>query len=137
MRNTFIECRGLRVGALLAGNPADPALLLLHGWPHSKEAYDQVIDDLSQHHFVLALDLPGIGDSRGTPRSAEKVVLADVLLAAAEHAGARSLVIAGFDVGGMIAFAAARVRAYRSASSWIAFMIDSAVAGASRRGDSA
>src|SRR5687768_4888363 len=101
MRNAVIECAGLRLGASLSGNPSDPALLLLHGWPHSKEAYDQVIDELSPHHFVLAFDLPAIGDSQGLPRSAEKIELANVLLTAAELAGAHSIVVAGFDVGGM------------------------------------
>jgi pimeloyl-ACP methyl ester carboxylesterase len=113
MRNAVIECAGLRLGASLSGNPSDPALLLLHGWPHSKEAYDQVIDELSPHHFVLAFDLPAIGDSHGLPRSAEKIELANILLTAAEQAGAHSMVIAGFDVGGMIAFAAARAHEKR------------------------
>jgi len=108
MRSQIIEYRSLRLGALAAGDPRRPCLLLLHGWPHSKEVYERVVDDLATEHFVLALDLPQIGDSRGAPRSAEKVDLADIVLGAAAHAGARSTVIAGFDVGGMIAYAAAR-----------------------------
>jgi pimeloyl-ACP methyl ester carboxylesterase len=57
---------------------------------------------------VLAPDLPGIGDSRKRPPTGEKTVLADIVLTAAETAGARDIIIAGLDVGGMIAFAAAR-----------------------------
>jgi pimeloyl-ACP methyl ester carboxylesterase len=57
---------------------------------------------------AVALDLPEIGDSRGAPASSEKTVLADIALTAAEGAGARDIVVAGLDVGGMIAFAAAR-----------------------------
>jgi pimeloyl-ACP methyl ester carboxylesterase len=99
---------GVEIALQVAGIPSRPALVLLHGWPHSHALYGPVIGDLAEQFFVLAPDLPEIGESRGTPRSADKTVLADVLLAAAEQAGAHDIVIAGIDVGGMIAFAAAR-----------------------------
>jgi pimeloyl-ACP methyl ester carboxylesterase len=99
---------GVEVAMQAAGSPSHPALMLLHGWPHSHALYEPVLRGLSERFFVLVPDLPEIGESRGTPRSAEKTVLADVLLDAAEHAGAHDVVIAGIDVGGMIAFAAAR-----------------------------
>lgn len=108
MRTATIEHEGLTLGLLAAGDPARPAIVLLHGWPQCKEVYAPVMDALAHGHFVLAFDLPEIGDSRGTPRSAEKTALADILVGAAERAGARSPVVAGFDVGGMIAYVAAR-----------------------------
>jgi pimeloyl-ACP methyl ester carboxylesterase len=67
-----------------------------------------VLEPLSNDFFVLAMDLPEIGGSRGAPASAEKVVLANLMPSAAATAGARDITIAGLDVGGMIAFAAAR-----------------------------
>jgi pimeloyl-ACP methyl ester carboxylesterase len=108
LRRESIAHQGLTLGALVAGNAQDPALVLLHGWPHSKEAYDEVIEELGEEHFTIAFDLPAIGESRGAPASSEKRVLADLLLGAAQSLGARSPLIAGFDVGGMIAYAAAR-----------------------------
>jgi pimeloyl-ACP methyl ester carboxylesterase len=108
MRIEAVEHDGLSLVALAAGDPRRPALVLLHGWPQSKEVYERVIDPLASEHFVLAFDLPAVGDSRGLPRSAEKTELADIVIAAAERAGAKSIVVAGFDVGGMIAHAAAR-----------------------------
>jgi pimeloyl-ACP methyl ester carboxylesterase len=113
MRTATIEHEGLTFGLLAAGDPARPAILLLHGWPQCKEVYAPVMDALASGHFVLAFDLPEIGDSRGAPRSAEKTALAESLIGAAERAGARSLVVAGFDVGGMIAYAAARDHGHR------------------------
>jgi pimeloyl-ACP methyl ester carboxylesterase len=117
MRGQMIEYGGLQLGLLTAGDPTKPCLLLLHGWPHSKEVYDLVVDELGSDHFVLAFDLPAIGGSRGAPPSAEKKELADILLGAAEHLGARSIVIAGVDVGGMVAHAAARDHGHRIAGS--------------------
>jgi pimeloyl-ACP methyl ester carboxylesterase len=108
MRKTRIACGDTHLAVRSAGEPAKPALILLHGWPHSGLLYEQVIDRLGEDSFVLAFDLPEIGDSRGRPRSAEKAVLADLVLSAAEKAGAKSVIVAGLDVGGMIAFSAAR-----------------------------
>ncbi|TCS04581.1 alpha/beta hydrolase [Rhizobium sp. BK418] len=107
-RGTSIEIGGVTLACSSAGDPKRPALVLLHGWPFSRSIYDGVIEDLSDDAFVLAFDLPDIGGSRGRPPSAEKHVLADLMLTAAESLGASSILIAGIDVGGMIAFAAAR-----------------------------
>jgi pimeloyl-ACP methyl ester carboxylesterase len=108
MRTVRIQLGSLTLAASAAGSTENPAILLLHGWPHSRELYDRVVDRLGERFHVLAFDLPAIGDSMGVPASAEKERLADLLLTVAESAGARSPVIAGIDVGGMIAFAAAR-----------------------------
>src|SRR5262245_61247060 len=103
-----LQVRGLSIAATCAGDRRNPALLLLHGWPQSRGLYHDVLDALGSDFFALALDLPEIGQSRRAPPSSEKTALADIMLAAAEAAGARHMVVAGLDVGGMIAFAAAR-----------------------------
>lgn len=112
---TAIASGSIELGVRVAGSNGNPALILLHGWPHCGALYDGVVDELAMENFVLAFDLPSIGASRGAPPSAEKAVLADIVLNAAETLGARSIVIAGLDVGGMIAFAAARDHAKRIA----------------------
>jgi pimeloyl-ACP methyl ester carboxylesterase len=103
-----IQVDGLNIALSRAGDVTRPALFLVHGWPQARALYDGVIDALAADFHVLAPDLPNIGDSRGAPSSAEKLTLADIVLTAAEKAGARRIIIAGLDVGGMIAFAGAR-----------------------------
>jgi pimeloyl-ACP methyl ester carboxylesterase len=103
-----VQVDHLELAASVAGSADHPAILLLHGWPHSRTLYTPVIDRLGERFRVMAFDLPAIGDSTGAPPSAEKELLADLLLTAAEQAAAHSILIAGIDVGGMIAFAAAR-----------------------------
>jgi pimeloyl-ACP methyl ester carboxylesterase len=110
---------GLDLAASVRGDRARPALLLLHGWPHCRCLFDPVLDQFGETYFTLAFDLPGIGDSTGVPRSAEKTVLADLLLRAAEQLGAQRITVAGIDVGGMIAWSAARDHASRIGSAVI------------------
>ena len=113
MRTATFHVGTLELTANIVGDVQKPAILLLHGWPHDRSLYDPVIEQLGSSHFVLAFDLPGIGDSRGVPDTAEKARLADLMLTAAEQAGAKSIVVAGIDVGGMIAYAAARFHGSR------------------------
>jgi len=107
--------KGLTLSCRKVGATSHPCLLLLHGWPQTSLAWRAVLDALGEDHYVLAFDLPGVGDSRGAPPSAEKTALADLLLGAAERLGGRQIIIAGYDVGGMIAFAGARDHAARIA----------------------
>ena len=103
-----IKVDGVTLAYSAAGDPKRAALILLHGWPFSRSIYDETVEALSDGAFVLAFDLPDIGGSRGAPSSAEKHVLGGLVLAAAESLGASSILVAGIDVGGMIAFAIAR-----------------------------
>jgi pimeloyl-ACP methyl ester carboxylesterase len=107
------KVKGVEIAARSTGDASKPALILLHGWPQSSRAFESVLPDLGADHFVLAFDLPGIGASRGVLPSAEKHVIAGVLLDAAEQLGAKDILFAGYDVGGMIAYAAARDHADR------------------------
>lgn len=108
MRLEQVAVGGLRLGARIAGDASRPALVLLHGWPHAAQLWDAVLDPLGEDFFALAFDLPEIGESRGAPPSSEKYVLAGLLLEAAAALGAARPVVCGLDIGGMIAFAAAR-----------------------------
>lgn len=104
----FIDCGGNRLAAFQAGDRRDPALILAHGWPLTHAIWRPVIEPLARDHFVLAFDLPGIGASSSPSPPTLKADIAQLLIDAAESAGARDMIVAGVDVGGMIAFAAAR-----------------------------
>jgi pimeloyl-ACP methyl ester carboxylesterase len=54
---------GCGITAAVAGNPADPAMLLLHGLPSSSRTFRNIIPRLSETCFVIAPDLPGFGQS--------------------------------------------------------------------------
>ncbi len=47
----------------VAGDPANAALLLLHGFPSSSATFRHIIHPLAERFFVIAPDLPGFGAS--------------------------------------------------------------------------
>lgn len=74
----------IELGFRATGTSENPALVLLHGRPHCGALYEGVLEGLAADRFVLAFDLPATGASRGPPSSAEKTVLADIVLQAAK-----------------------------------------------------
>lgn len=60
-----IATNGVHVNVATAG--AGPAVVLLHGFPHTWQVWSAVIGPLSAHHRVIAPDLRGIGASSRAP----------------------------------------------------------------------
>jgi Predicted hydrolases or acyltransferases (alpha/beta hydrolase superfamily) len=58
---------GTELSFFTAGSPANPAVLLLHGTPHSSLYFRDVIPGLSHAAYVIAPDLPGFGESDVLP----------------------------------------------------------------------
>lgn len=56
-----IEADGVKVFYRAAGDPSDPVVLLLHGFPTSSFMFRELIPRLANHYRVIAPDLPGFG----------------------------------------------------------------------------
>lgn len=54
---------GLNIAYREAGNPSNPKLVLLHGWPASSHQYRNLIPALADRFHVVAPDYPGFGNS--------------------------------------------------------------------------
>jgi pimeloyl-ACP methyl ester carboxylesterase len=63
------DVHGLNIFYREAGSPADPAILLLHGFPSSSHMFRDLIPRLAPHLHVIAPDLPGFGFSDAPSRS--------------------------------------------------------------------
>lgn len=46
-----------------AGNPANPTIILLHGFPASSHMYREVLRELADDYHLIAPDYPGFGNS--------------------------------------------------------------------------
>ncbi|SEG99930.1 Pimeloyl-ACP methyl ester carboxylesterase [Nonomuraea solani] len=73
-KHRFAKVRDVRMHYVMAGK--GPALVLLHGWPQTWYEWRDIMPALAEHHTVYALDLPGLGDSAGSPASFDKKTLA-------------------------------------------------------------
>jgi pimeloyl-ACP methyl ester carboxylesterase len=57
----YVQVQGVKIFYREAGNPANPAILLLHGYPTSSLMYRNLMPLLADRYHVIAPDLPGFG----------------------------------------------------------------------------
>jgi len=93
----------------LESGTGDTLVLLVHGWPQTADEWRRVMPLLGNGYRVVAPDLRGIGGSRSPSRDYSKAALARDLHAFVETLGARRVVVVGHDIGGMVAYAYARL----------------------------
>lgn len=100
---------GVALDVAVAGDPANPPVVLLHGFPESHRTWRHQIPALAADHFVLAPDQRGFARSskpEGVENYSPDKPVAD-LLALADHFGIGRLTLVGHDWGGAIAWMAA------------------------------
>lgn len=100
---------GVELDVATAGDPAAPAIILLHGFPESHRTWRHQIPELAKTHFVIAPDQRGFARSskpEGVENYAPDKTVGD-LLALATHFGKERFVLVGHDWGGAIAWMAA------------------------------
>jgi pimeloyl-ACP methyl ester carboxylesterase len=97
-----VPVNGIDLNVAVAGE--GPAVLLLHGFPHTWRVWSEVIGPLAERHRVIAPDLRGLGGSSravGGYDAAGLATDAEQLLTALGVAGAA---VAGIDAGAAPAF---------------------------------
>jgi pimeloyl-ACP methyl ester carboxylesterase len=100
---------GIDMDAYTAGNPENPAIIFLHGFPESHRTWRHQIAAFSDHYYCIAPDQRGY---RGTSKpQAVEAYTADKLtadiFALADALGVHQFTIAGHDWGGAIAWSVA------------------------------
>ena len=124
----FHTVAGLQMHYVIGGQ-GPRTLLFFHGFPQSWYEFKAILPHFLSDHTVIAIDLPGLGDTTGELRSFEKIELACYVRELMEHLGrSRALRLVAHDLGSSLAFAfAAR---YRDAVEGL-FFIDFPVVGGS------
>ena len=67
MRFKTADVAGLRIFYREAGDPANPTIILLHGFPSSTYSFHDLIPRLAARFHVIAPDYPGMGYSEAPP----------------------------------------------------------------------
>jgi pimeloyl-ACP methyl ester carboxylesterase len=81
------------------------SILLIHGYPLNKTMWEPQAKDLSTTFRVITVDLRGHGESSAPLWFCTMEMFADDLRALLEHLSVKKAVIAGFSMGGYVAFA--------------------------------
>jgi pimeloyl-ACP methyl ester carboxylesterase len=72
LRHLEVEVDRIPIHVVEGGSPGRPAVMFLHGWPENWSAFREVMLGLSNQAHVVAMDLPGIGESLTPPPSNDK-----------------------------------------------------------------
>lgn len=84
-----------------------PALILVHGFPETWAEYREILPRLARRFTVIAVDLPGIGDS--SPSTAyDSATLASYIHAMADALKLQQPYVVGHDLGGIVTYAYVR-----------------------------
>ena len=67
MRNQHIEIDNVNLFYREAGDPQNPTIVLLHGYPASSHMFRELIPLLANEYHVLAPDFPGFGFTESPP----------------------------------------------------------------------
>jgi pimeloyl-ACP methyl ester carboxylesterase len=92
-----------------------PPLMLLHGWPQTWWEWRRVMPTLASRFTMIAVDLRGFGDSEKPPAEAgyDVATLCADLAGLLDHLKFSAVGLAGHDLGGLVAYAFARLHAKR------------------------
>ena len=105
IRHRLLDVEGGTIHVAEAGDAWRPAILCLHGWPESWCAFEALMDELQHDAHVLAIDLPGIGDSTVQPAPGDKRTLAACVRNVIAALELHEVTLVGHDIGGMVAYA--------------------------------
>lgn len=97
-----LRVNGIEVNVAVAGQGAP--VVLLHGWPHTWQVWNEVIPALARTHLVLAPDLRGLGDSDRPGSGYDLNTLADDVVGLIDGFALPAATVVGLDLGAPIAF---------------------------------
>ncbi len=91
---------------LTRGSPDREAIVFLHPFPLSASFWDEGLRRLSETHYCVAPNLPGFGQSNGTPGALYFENMVDAFLGFLEERGLERSIWCGLSMGGYVALRA-------------------------------
>lgn len=107
-RQEWVRVNGVRLHCLAAGNPSDPLVVLLHGFPEFSYSWRHQIPALAAAGFhVLAPDMRGYNLSDKPNRVCDyrlEELVEDVAALIDQRGGGKAAAVVGHDWGGIVAW---------------------------------
>ncbi|MSQ32668.1 MAG: alpha/beta hydrolase [Dehalococcoidia bacterium] len=101
-KSASVNSAGLKINYLEWGDPSSPTLLLLHGFTSHAHCWDFLADALCAKYRLIALDLPGHGDSDWSKRGYSVSIFRKALDSFCDQMKLQSFSLLGMSLGGMI-----------------------------------
>ncbi|MFF5077090.1 alpha/beta fold hydrolase [Actinoplanes sp. NPDC000266] len=92
-----IAANGIEINVAVEGE--GPAILLLHGFPHTWQVWSAVIPELARSRRVIAPDLRGLGATTRAPRGYDGATIAEDARALLDALGERTADVVALDLG--------------------------------------
>jgi microsomal epoxide hydrolase len=106
-----IDASGIALHAVEAGT--GPLMVLVSGWPQTWYSWRKVMPQLAQHFRVVAIDLPGLGDSDFPKHGYDTGSISLHLDAVLDAFGSSDCILVTHDIGAWIGYAYAARRPER------------------------
>jgi pimeloyl-ACP methyl ester carboxylesterase len=101
---------GVEIAYETHGDPAQPAVVLVHGWAGNRTYWREQVSVLSQEHFVVGVDLGGHGESGVGRDDWNLPAFGDDVVAVVNDLNLGSVALVGHSMGGdAIVFAATQL----------------------------
>lgn len=102
-----IQVEDCQVFYRTAGNPDNPAILLLHGFPSASHMYRDLMPLLADKYYLIAPDMPGFGQTEAPAREAFDYTfdhLARIIVRFTEEIGLTHYAMYVFDYGAPVGY---------------------------------
>ncbi|HWO66524.1 MAG TPA: alpha/beta hydrolase, partial [Umezawaea sp.] len=97
-----VAANGLKINVATAGS--GPAVLLLHGFPHTWRIWEKVIPTLAEGQRVITPDLRGLGGTTRADTGYDAATLAQDAASLLDALGEQTATVVGIDAGAPPAF---------------------------------
>jgi pimeloyl-ACP methyl ester carboxylesterase len=101
-KTTALPNQDLSLFFFEAGDPADPAIVMIHGLGDEADTWRHQILPLAKDHHVIALDLPGFGRSDHPKRAYDPHFMMSAILGLMDALGLEKATLMGSSLGGIL-----------------------------------
>lgn len=105
----FVEIPAGKFFARTGGNPSNPALVFLHGFPETHASWHKIAPSLANTHHVICVDLKGYGQSDAPHGDAahtsySKRIMGQEVIEVIRSLGHATFSVAGHNRGALVAY---------------------------------